>query len=526
MRVVYFDIASLVILFILIISSVSKEQLQSLGMRVFVLSIFNNILATISSLGISILYNTGSTRVGLIYILRSSFIFFQNFNSAIYVTYMVTLSGNYKTEWRRNKLFNNLAGIPLCIIIILLIINNFTPILFKVNINGTITQGHLYYMRYAIWTFYVLLGFFYCMKHKYIFNSKRIFYLVALYPLIIGISVFEYLFQNIVLEAFAITIGNMYIAATILINEEKIDEITGFFTSHSYYETIRKVFINKIPATDLIIDIGNYGLISSVIGPVLKNDVMKKYADTIKKTVAPFKEFPSLYYLGKGQFKIVYYLLDTHKVELLAKELIKACAEPIETQNTHIKFETKICIVQYPDDIDSFERAMVFSDSIGKYLTEDISYGHDIVNTANFNITTDINKIIMRAFANDSFSVFYQPIYNVKEKKFISCEAVLRLKDEDYGYISPELFIPAAEKNGLIGVIGDFVLNEVCSFVSSDDFKKLGLSFVEVNLSVIECMNDTCALRIGNIMKKYNIDPKFINFEVTETALASAFDHF
>ena len=82
----------------------------------------------------------------------------------------------------------------------------------------------------------------------------------------------------------------------------------------------------------------------------------------------------------------------------------------------------------------------------------------------------DMDTIIESALSNKRFEVYYQPIYSVKEKKFHSAEALIRLKDEKYGFISPEVFIPVAEKSGAIHKIGDFVLEQVCAFIASDEY--------------------------------------------------------
>ena len=90
--------------------------------------------------------------------------------------------------------------------------------------------------------------------------------------------------------------------------------------------------------------------------------------------------------------------------------------------------------------------------------------------------------------------------------------------DEKDGFISPEIFIPAAEKSGAIHKIGEFVLEEVCRFIGSDEFKKLGLSYIEVNLSVSQCMQHGLSEKILGIMNKYGVSPEQINLEITETA--------
>lgn len=111
----------------------------------------------------------------------------------------------------------------------------------------------------------------------------------------------------------------------------------------------------------------------------------------------------------------------------------------------------------------------------------------------------------------------------INRMKLINCrilEALIRLKDEQYGFVSPELFIPEAEKTGAIHKIGDFVLEEVCKFIASPAFRELGLSFIEVNLSVVQCMQTKLVEHIAGILYKYGVEPQQINLEITETAAA------
>ena len=95
---------------------------------------------------------------------------------------------------------------------------------------------------------------------------------------------------------------------------------------------------------------------------------------------------------------------------------------------------------------------------------------------------------------------------------------MIRLKDEKYGFISPEVFIPVAEKSGAIHKIGDFVLEQVCAFIASDEYKKLGMSYIEVNLSVVQCMQPKLANHIMEILTRYGVRPEQLNLEITETA--------
>jgi len=133
-------------------------------------------------------------------------------------------------------------------------------------------------------------------------------------------------------------------------------------------------------------------------------------------------------------------------------------------------------------------------------------------------IENDMDLILDRGFTNNSYEVYYQPIFDLKNKRFNSAEALIRLKDEKYGYISPGVFIPYAEKNGTIHKIGMFVLEEVCKFISSEGFKKLGLDYIEVNLSSVQCLKNGFFTKVMSLIKKYGVNPDTINLEITETA--------
>ncbi|MGN1110240.1 MAG: EAL domain-containing protein, partial [Oscillospiraceae bacterium] len=75
-----------------------------------------------------------------------------------------------------------------------------------------------------------------------------------------------------------------------------------------------------------------------------------------------------------------------------------------------------------------------------------------------------------------------------------------------------------AEESGEIHEVGRYVFEEVCRFIASDEYKKLGLDYIEVNLSVAECMNADLADDILATMARYNVPHESVNLEITETA--------
>lgn len=130
----------------------------------------------------------------------------------------------------------------------------------------------------------------------------------------------------------------------------------------------------------------------------------------------------------------------------------------------------------------------------------------------------EMEKTINYAIDNDLIEVFYQPIYSKAKERFTSAEALVRIKDKDNNIIYPTSFIEIAERNGLISKLGEMVFEHVCRLIKNVNIKALGLDYIEVNLSVVQCGDPNLANTYIKIMNDYNVDPKQINLEITETA--------
>lgn len=129
----------------------------------------------------------------------------------------------------------------------------------------------------------------------------------------------------------------------------------------------------------------------------------------------------------------------------------------------------------------------------------------------------EITQAVSNAITNSSFKVYFQPIYSLKEKRYTKMEALVRLIDENLGFIPPDEFIPIAEKNGDILAIGEIVLEKVCAFIEEYHPEDYGIKSIHVNLSVVQCMQENIGIRLLNIIDKYKIPHGLIDFEITES---------
>ncbi len=133
-----------------------------------------------------------------------------------------------------------------------------------------------------------------------------------------------------------------------------------------------------------------------------------------------------------------------------------------------------------------------------------------------------MEQMLDEAMKEDRIEVFYQPIFSTRAKKFVSAEALVRMRDRDGNLVPPGAFISVAEANGKILQLGEIVFEKVCRFFTKEQLEQYGLHYIEVNLSVIQCGYPGLADDYIGIMEKYQINPKYINLEITESASMAA----
>jgi len=130
----------------------------------------------------------------------------------------------------------------------------------------------------------------------------------------------------------------------------------------------------------------------------------------------------------------------------------------------------------------------------------------------------DVEHMILDSIEKHRVEVFYQPIYSTVSKTFESAEALMRLRREDGSIIMPGEFIEVAEKRGSILQLGAEVFERVCKFIEEHNMESMGLHYIEVNLSAIQCGYKNLAQELIDTMERHHVKPHYINLEITESA--------
>lgn len=224
---------------------------------------------------------------------------------------------------------------------------------------------------------------------------------------------------------------------------------------------------------------------------------------------------------GADQFAVVI-RKNTAKIDTLAQNIHERFRHPwFIDEGSSVMMSASICCVECPRDADSYGELIEVIDYSMAVAKKTKKGG--IINTSEIEldkIRNDkaIEKEIKLALDRDEFQVYYQPIYSVHKGCYNSAEALVRLKTEAFGWISPEVFIPLAEKNGMILELGDLIFEKVCKFIKDNNLSQTTIEYIEVNISTVQLVQPDFAEKIKSIMEKYEVKPDQINIEITETA--------
>lgn len=128
------------------------------------------------------------------------------------------------------------------------------------------------------------------------------------------------------------------------------------------------------------------------------------------------------------------------------------------------------------------------------------------------------------AVAEDRFFAFYQPIIDLRDRRLVGVEALLRWNHPSRGVVSPDEFIPALEETGMIVEVGRRLLSTVCRQVAVWRASSAVDLYVSVNVSARQLERDDIVASVLEAIRDAGLPPGALQLEITETALMSDTD--
>lgn len=307
------------------------------------------------------------------------------------------------------------------------------------------------------------------------------------------------------------------------------DMMTGMY-NRNYFVSILSRWLERAEKEKEIvalicIDIDDFKKINDGMGMVVGDELVQVFAQFLKdfsdENIITSHANNDVYYLA------IYAPIGSRSTETITDRINKRLEEPfLLTQGREIKFTVSMGIALYPEAtqnalelINCAEIIMLQAKMSGKNV---VRYFETPV-LEEFKEMIEIENQLKRAIRENKFELYFQPQFEADNKKLRGAEALVRWWDDTGHMVSPAVFIPIAEESGMIVSIGDWVIEEAIRIYSVWRRKFQCTFILSINISAIQYRKPDFVSNLMKVLKKYDVDPRYIELEITETVLIKDF---
>ena len=451
--------------------------------------------------------------IGLNYLINGLFYCLQVVIPGLTVIYVLSAIGlsAKKTLWPY------LLIIPAGVFLLLQLTNPITGLFFSIEGemgNVRFITGPLAVFYYLCGGFYVLCILMLVIVYRTRLSHKQIFTVILFSVLVMGGMIIQYYHPDLVLTGTAMTVSIMLWHLTLQNPESMMDSETGAYDSAAL-----KLFLNgrvrsgKIDA--VVVDISGLDATERDIGN-LSATVMKKIGAFLSKLTTSGSWF---FRDSKTRFWIV--LKHGDDVDEIADKVVSRFNGTWDVGDLSIDLMANVLSVRTRTSINISTTEMTamingILDKADPFTGQKTSVEIDAAFLARHRRRQLLEESMRRSIkTGEGLYLCFQPIVNVKDASRSSAEALLRFNDPNLGAVSPGELVPIIEECGMAMFIDTIVVENACSFLS----RHPDVNELHVNLSATEFFHNP-QKRILEIVKKHNVDPSRICFEITESAAA------
>ncbi len=514
----HFDIAAMVIMAVILLQLSSKKNIPIKRSYVFIVMCILQVLVIVCSMGMQLCMYSDAEQYYKMSTIFFDFYFAIDYLSAIvFMYYMILWSGRSI----KGKLVTKLHLIFAILLYAILIVGNF------INHDLYIIdpqKGWVYTSKLQLLSVVALYAMFFgiCYAIKY---AEAMSY-GKLTAITIGSAcvVAGIIAQFYIQDTFFV---NFVIAVSMLLLYELAQHPLNILDGNT--QVLNRAIMDEMLALDIadekefeliVITMDDFKLVNKTYGIDIGDVMLRQVADFLRTVSRKGKVFR----YGSDQFAIQI-KSGSDDFNTVLDIITERFRHPWIYEDNSVRLSATTICLSYPEDgntLGSIVEVLDYTILFAKKKNRgSVIYTKDVdLNT--MRREKAIEKAVEEAILNDTLEVHYQPIYNTEKHCYTSAEALVRMKDEKLGNISPDIFIPIAERNGKIVKLGTMVFEKVCRFIHDQKLSESTIEYIEVNVSVIQCLQEDFVDTIISIMDKYDVRPEQINLEITETAEISA----
>ena len=285
-------------------------------------------------------------------------------------------------------------------------------------------------------------------------------------------------------------------------------------------QAVASAQVHKRGCALLMIDLDHFKLINDSLGHNVGDQLLKAISERLNSLFDPGI---TLARLSGDEFAVLAEdCPQPGHAAALAQRVIDGLKEPFQIDGHSLFINASIGISLFPSDALSAEQLLRNADSA---LFKTKSAGRDGYAlyteelTAHAQQRVEIAFQLRRALELQQLRVYYQPVHDLKTRRLIGVEALVRWEHPQRGLVSPAEFIPIAERTGLIAEIDAWIMRQACQQMCQWQAAGIVLSFVAVNVSSRLFARRELYQQVAQVLHDTGLDPAYLELEVTESAV-------
>jgi diguanylate cyclase (GGDEF)-like protein/PAS domain S-box-containing protein len=276
----------------------------------------------------------------------------------------------------------------------------------------------------------------------------------------------------------------------------------------------------------MVLDVDRFKRINDTLGHAIGDMVIQIVADRLSRCI---EEGDTLSRLGGDEFMfILEEIKGIQDVTKIIHKIFDTLSYPLHVQEHELHITGSIGISMYPSDGKDLDTLVKNADT-AMYRAKELGKNNYQMYTPTMNekaiVHLTMENDLRKAIERDELTLYYQPKVDIQSGKLIGAEALVRWNHPERGRISPGEFIPLAEETGLIEPLGQWVLRRACCQIRQWQLEKSYDIHVSVNLSPRQFQNRNLVEHIMGVIDETEIDPKYIELEITESCAMENPDH-
>lgn len=304
------------------------------------------------------------------------------------------------------------------------------------------------------------------------------------------------------------------------------DPLTGLANRRVYQEfldiELDRSMRHNLQMAILFMDLDNFKHINDTKGHDVGDLLLQSVADRLKKCV---RKEDLVARLGGDEFAIVLVEIDNQEnAAIVAHKVLEKLAVPHQLAGHEIITTFSIGIAVYPESGDNVQDICKAADIAMYHAKEDGKNNYKFFEPEIQRLAHErkrLEKDLRSSLQNEELTVHYQPQVEISSGKIVRLQALVRWHHSTQGLISPALFISIAEKCGIIGPLGEWILRTACNS-NAMWHRKLGSSFnmiVAVKVSMKQLQDKNLFETIDTILATTGLAPDQLEIELTESAV-------